>query len=166
MKEIRETLVKKLMNYNGNKPINLSELGYSKADIQKILFDTYKAPILDDDNYPIKGKYEIRKEFSEILYPILKKIDYSNVSFNHFNCSCFDFSGFIGVKINPQKVFFKRLSSAKCSGIKFVGSFNNVKIGGTDFTGSKGAKINLKKVYSTDLSHTKFGSAKVKRLGE
>ena len=139
IKLIREALVIALENYNG-KPVNLSKLGYSKSDIQRILFDTYKIPIDDEDGHPIKNKYEIRKEFSRVLYPVLKKIDYSNVSFNHFNCCCFDFSGFIGVKINPQKIFFKRLASAECDGVRFVGSFKNVDITRTDFKGSIGKK--------------------------
>ena len=158
IKSIRTALVSELIEYDG-KPIDLSSLGYSKSEIQKILFDTYNTTIYDDLNED-KPYEEVRKEFAKELYPILKKIDFHNVSFKHFNCTRFDFSGFTGIKLNPQSVFFKRLSFATCNGVRFVGSFKNSFIEGANFAGSKGARINPQKIYWKSLIDTKCDSVK------
>ena len=95
---------------------------------------------------------------------LLKKINFSNVSFANVDIRGLNFIRYKGVKINPQTVFGKDLSGCIFLGVEFIGPFDGVKLvqhdfkrsKGTDFTGSKGAKINPQTVYKKDLSGCKF----------
>ena len=94
------------------------------------------------------------KVYKEIAIPkrLLKKIDFSNVSFDNV-CICgFDFTRCIGVKIDPQTVFEKDLSGCTLSGVEFIGEFDGANISKTNFTGSKGARIDSQTVYYDDFS--------------
>ena len=98
------------------------------------------------------------KVYKEIAIPerLFRKIDFSNVSFDNV-CICgFDFTGFIGVKIDPQTVYDKDFSFCVLSGVLFDGSFDGVNLSKTNFTGSRGARINPQTIPKKDLSKCKF----------
>lgn len=87
---------------------------------------------------------------------LLKKIDFSNVSFDNVDIRGIDFSEYKGVKINPQTVFEKDLGRCKFSGVEFIGPFDGAIIEETNFTGSKGARINPQTLYSRDFKKCKL----------
>ena len=98
------------------------------------------------------------KVYKEIAIPkrLLKKIDFSNVSFDNVYICGLDFTRCIGVKIDPQTVYDKDFSFCVLSGVGFDGSFDGANISKTNFTGSKGAKINPQTIYNKNLSECKF----------
>ncbi len=87
---------------------------------------------------------------------LLKKIDFSNISFDNVDIRGMDFTELKGVKINPQTVYAQNLSRCKFSGVEFIGPFDGIYLYETDFTGSKGAKINPQRVFEKDLSYCIF----------
>ncbi len=91
----------------------------------------------------------------------MKKIDFSNVSFDNVDIRGMDFTELKGVKINPQTVYDQNLSRCKFSGVEFIGPFDGVHLYETNFTGSKGAKVDLQTVYYDDLSICNLTDAEV-----
>lgn len=133
IKVLRQRLIKELENIKEGEHILLTE--YDPEVLELILFcDNINYRLLVDE-YGRK-KY-ILKKFALPL-KALKKIDFSNVSFDLFDASGYDFSNLYNVKIHPANM---DLSNAKLKGVEFIGSFYNTKITGADFTGSKNAYI-------------------------
>lgn len=84
------------------------------------------------------------KQYKRFVLPkyILNKIDFSNVSFDLFDCENYDFSNLYGIELNPQTIYDKNLTNTKLANVKFIGSFDDATITGADFTGSINAIIN------------------------
>ena len=72
---------------------------------------------------------------------IAKKIDMIGVSFDEFYASGFDFSGFKGVEIDPNKLYEKQFLSTNFAGVTFTEEFDNCSFEEVSFAGSKGAVI-------------------------
>ena len=102
---------------------------------------------------------------------VLKKIDFSEVSFDNFYISdksiessgAFikkynDFSEFYGVKINPQKLYRDSLLYCKFRGVEFTAPFEGADFMYADFTGSKNAIIDLEKYRLCRLENCVFNS--------
>lgn len=132
---LREILIEELKSYPGE-PIKLT---YDEKFLRTLLFN-------NDSYYGTK--------FAPGLEEVLKKINFSNVNFYMFTAEDFDFSPYIGIKLNPQTIYNKDLKNSICKGVEFIDSFDNVRIAGTNFTGSKGAKINPQTIYGPNLSNT------------
>ena len=110
------------------------------------------------------GKSKRLKTFA-LPYDVLKKIDFSDVSFadfsiykrssselsNEFITSIIDFSELYGVKINPQTIYKNDLRYGVFNGVEFTGSFECCRINGANFSGSKNAIINPQ-----DIVHQKY----------
>ena len=144
IKEIRKVLVDELKDYVGE-PVFLD---IDSKILSKILFDTYK----DDDDIEYK-------KFSEEISSVIKKIDFSNVSFDNFYASKATFIGFKGVKINPQTVAYKDLSYSTFHNVTFIGTFDGVNIAYTNFNGSKGVVINPQTIHNKDMHSATLSSA-------
>ena len=144
--EIRTILFEKLATYEGE-PIKLD---LDEDILKRILFDYYE----DFDYYSFAREYYFNVKTRDLF----KKIDYSNVSFDKFDCYSdnFSFEGFKGVKINPQKLAQLSFKNAKFYGVEFIGSFDGVDISRADFTGSIGAIINPPTVNNKSLYNTKL----------
>jgi len=54
-----------------------------------------------------------------------------------------NFSGSVGVMINPQKLYSFEMGECIFKDVEFIGPFDNTTINGANFTGSKGAVIDL-----------------------
>lgn len=63
------------------------------------------------------------------------------VSFDEFYASGFDFSGFKGVEIDPNKLYEKQFLSTNFAGVTFTEEFDNCSFEEVSFAGSKGAVI-------------------------
>lgn len=137
----REVLLELLSEVELEEPI---QLPLEPEEIKELLFEK------NEDHYII----------SELLKPILNKIDFSNVSFDNVAVNGIDFSGLKGVKINPQTIYNKDLSKTICHGVEFVYNdnsinqydyFKEVNINFTNFKGSKNAKINPQTIKNNNL---------------
>lgn len=131
IEQLRRILFEELKNIDSSVPIKLP---YDKDLLHQLIFENGR--IFDK-------------------YPILDKIDFSEVDFSGIDISNFDFTGLHGVKINPQTIKNKDLVSTICNGVEFIGPFDGVRIKKTDFTGSKGAVINPRKIFA-DFYGVKF----------
>lgn len=132
IRKLRKILVEELSKYEGE-PILLT---LDEKLLKKILFEGH--------------------EFASGIESILPKIDFSNISFDGYNCHSKDFSKLTGVKINPQKAYEKNLSCSFYRNVEFIGKFNGVKIMGSMFSGSKGAVINPQTIPDKNLSFCEF----------
>ena len=83
----------------------------------------------------------------------MSKINYSNVKFDGFKANNYDFLLYIGIKLDPQVIYEKRLSNSICKGVEFIGTFDNE---GANFAGSKGAKINPQTIWNKDMENCVF----------
>ena len=102
------------------------------------------------------------KVYKEIAIPkrLLKKIDYSNISFDNVCIRGLNFTGYMGVKIDPQKVYKQDLRGCTFSGVEFDGSFDYTYMYDTNFAGSKGVRIDPQRVYKKDLRGCTFFGVK------
>lgn len=125
--------------------LTLSSLKYQEY-IEDILFD------YDDE---LKCKH-----FSKEVKPYLRRMNFTGIDFTNFYCKNFNFMGLKGVKINPQTIYAKDLTKAKCKGVLFTGPFDDVCVVRTSFKGSKGARINPQTVKDKDLRKTKCADVK------
>ena len=133
IEELRKILFEELKNVDPSKPIKLP---YDNDLLNQLLFE----------NGRIYDKY-----------PILDRIDFSDIDFSGIDITNFDFTGLYGVKINPQTIKNKDLSNTILKGVEFIGPFDYVQLKNTDFTGSKGAVI--KPAYSLrNLRGNKFAN--------
>jgi len=146
IKEVRSVLLKELEKHKG-KPVTLN---LDDWVLKEILFDSCTD----------KNGYFFAREFLENnkTIELLKKIDFSNVSFDGFIFEKyrFDFNGFQGIKINPQTLGEKTLNGSKVAGIEFTGSFDEINIVNVNFEGSVGAVINPQTIKSKCLYNTKL----------
>ncbi len=132
IKKLRKILVEEFSKYEGE-PVLLT---MDKKLLNKIFFYDH--------------------EFANEIIPILPKIDFSNISFDGYNCYSKDFSKFTGVKINPQKSYEKNLGNSIYRNVEFIGSFDGVKIMGSIFGGSKGAVINPQTIPDKNLAFGEY----------
>lgn len=122
MKRIREYLTSKLEKYEGE-PIKLDV-----DNLEKVLF----CESTNGKRFAIDRK-------------IARKIDMSDVCFDGMNVCGFNFTGFKGVKINPNRVYERKFSDTNLAGVEFTEEFNNCSLNDVSFAGSKGALINPSK---------------------
>lgn len=122
IKRIREYLTSKLEKYEGE-PIKLDV-----DNLEKVLF--YEST--NGKRFAIDRK-------------IARKIDMSDVCFDGMNVCGFNFTGFKGVKINPNRVYERKFSDTNLAGVEFTEEFNNCSLNDVSFAGSKGAFINPRK---------------------
>ena len=132
--ELRKRLIERLKELEEGSHIKLD---YDPRLLEMVLF---KKTISG------KGQY---KQFA-LPKEALEKIDFSNVNFDDFYATNFDFTGLHGIKLNPQTIYDKNLNCSILNGVTFIGPFDNVSIQCTDFTGSTGAYINPTKLYFKD----------------
>ena len=136
------------INHDGLYSDGLDDLECGYIDIEDILFD---------DNFN-KGyrTFALPKE-------VLEKIDFLNISFEHFKAHDFDFTGLHNVKLNPQETYLRDLSGAKLNGTTITGPFTSVNILHTDLTGAIVAdkeeykKILLRQKLLSELSKVEPG---------
>lgn len=115
VKLIRVGLKQELENYEGKpKKFNIqSELA------EEILFD------ID----------EIGMKTFAFPLELMKKVNFEGISFDGFLAIGFDFTGFKGISIDPQKVFDKNLSYANLNGVTIINTFDDVLLVGTQSEG-------------------------------
>lgn len=130
IRKLRLHLVEELKEYKG-KPVKLD----LPIDVlEEILFDHHKGK--NDDNWK-----DFALELNNDYLPcdILRKIDFTGVSFKDFRCIGLG-PGYTGIVINPQEVYRKNLSRAKLDGIIFEldeRGFNDVHFFETNFKGAR-----------------------------
>ncbi len=66
---------------------------------------------------------------------LMKKINFEGISFDDFFAYGFDFSGFKGVSIDPQKVYDKNLSFSNLNGVRVINTFDDVNLEGINSDG-------------------------------
>ena len=128
---IREGLKQELENYEGE----AKRLNVRSEVSEKILFDI--------DEFGMKT----------FAFPVelMKKINFDGISFDNFFAYGFDFAGFKGIVIDPQKVFDKDLSYANLNGVTIINTFDDVKLDGVQSEGMiyKTWEIRAKKLAKT-----------------
>lgn len=115
IKHIREGLLVELNKINGEPRI----INLRSEFVEELLFNT--------DEFGMKT----------FAFPIelMKKVDFTGISFDDFFAFGFDFTGFKGISLDPQKVFDKDLSFANLNGVTIINTFDDVKYEGTNFEG-------------------------------
>lgn len=143
--ELRKVLVEKLANYEG-RPVKLD---LDNDILEELLFDHHYGKQ--------EGHYkDFAEEFNNdyLPYDILRKIDFTGVSFKDFRCYQIG-DGYTGITINPQEVYKKDLSSAKLGGVFLEldeRGFKGVHIFSTSFKGAKMKDGSLITISPQDLS--------------
>lgn len=66
---------------------------------------------------------------------LMKKVNFEGISFDGFLAIGFDFTGFKGISLDPQKVFDKNLSYANLNGVTIINTFDDVKLDGVQSEG-------------------------------
>lgn len=66
---------------------------------------------------------------------LMKKINFEGISFENFFAYGFDFTGFKGISLDPQKVFGKDLSFANLNGVTIINTFDDVLLEGVQSEG-------------------------------
>lgn len=66
---------------------------------------------------------------------LMKKINFEGISFDGFFAYGFDFSGFKGISIDPQKVYDKNLSFSNLNGVRVINTFDDVNLEGINSDG-------------------------------
>lgn len=144
--KIRKEMEIELKKYKG-KPIRFD---IEPKILEQIVFEYAE----DDDNMFYKS-FAFPEE-------IAKKIDYTGLSFDDFNAGYMDFSGFVGVSLNPQTIFNKDLYCTVLNGVHFNNpNFFQVDISGAEFGGSTGAIIDPQVVRNLSLACTYLEDATV-----
>jgi len=138
IEKLRKILINELKKYKGDE---LIKLPFEEKLLSNLLFS--------------KGHFAQSLEF------LLEIIDFSNVNFQGFVASNYNFSDLNGVKINPQTIRNKDLTGAICNKVEFIGPFDNVNVFKTNFEGSKGAKINPQTVFAKNLSFAKLSDVQI-----
>jgi len=144
IKYLRSTIIENLKEYEGEPVL----LDLDPEILNEIIFDYRK--YLDGT---------ISKVFAVEISDYVRKIDFSNISFDGVSVWGWDFSKYKNVKINPQTIFEKNLSYCHLEGVTFTGPFTAVNINHTDFTGSTGAVINPQTIENKNLSSCTFCDA-------
>ena len=65
----------------------------------------------------------------------MKKVNFEGISFDGFLAYGFDFTGFKGIALDPQKVYDKDLSYANLNGVTIINTFDDVKLDGVQSEG-------------------------------
>lgn len=121
---IRKYLVNSLEKYQG----------------EPILFDDFPEGLLEEVLFsPVLKRSKKYLNFA-IPQSVAKKIDMSNVSFDNFLCENYDFSGYTGIKIDPERSI-SDFKGASFNGVTFLNPIKNRTIELIDFRGSVGASI-------------------------
>lgn len=146
IKELRKILEKELSLYRGSKKIKLN---IDASILDKILFSK---------QYDKNRK--LYKTFAINFFKI-KKLDFSDISFDNVNIEGMNFCDSKGIKINPQTIYNKSMYATDLNNVEFIGPFDDVEIYRADFGGSKGAKINPqtiqdKLMWGTKLADVEF----------
>lgn len=66
---------------------------------------------------------------------LMKKVNFEGISFDGFLAYAFDFTGFKGISLDPQKVYNKELSYANLNGVTIINTFDDVKLDGVQSEG-------------------------------
>lgn len=66
---------------------------------------------------------------------LMKKVNFEGISFDGFFAYGFDFTGFKGVSIDPQKVYDKNLSYSNLNGVRVINTFDDVNLEGINTEG-------------------------------
>lgn len=84
-------------------------------------------------------------------FELMKKVDFEGISFDGFLACGFDFTGFKGISLDPQKVYDKDLSYANLNGVTIINTFDDVKLDGVQSEGMiyKTFEIRAKKYAKT-----------------
>lgn len=139
IKELRKILEKELSLYRGSKKIKLN---IDASILDKILFSK---------QYDKNRK--LYKTFAINFFKI-KKLDFSDISFDNVNIEGMNFCDSKGIKINPQTIYNKSMYATDLNNVEFIGPFDDVKIAYADFRRSKGAIIDPQIVFEKDLRLT------------
>ena len=131
-----------------SKKLNIQDYKrYASCDkfIYEILFDYY-------DDY---------KEFA-LPVDILEKIDFTDINFEGFKASGYDFSKLHNVNIDVEKVYNKDLSNSNLSGVNLFGDFSKVDLANADISSaileeSKLKLILIRKKLMDELSRLEDG---------
>ena len=137
MLKLRTKLEELLKNYNGEEKIKITydldaireiifERYFYKKVAQNLLYDGYSLDYLDE--------YYVFAYESELM----KKIDFTGISFDKFMANNIDFTGFYGVELNPETLYEQEIIYCKLNGVKIIGSLDRCKCSNSDFTGSIG----------------------------
>lgn len=153
--DLRTILTERLQAYKGDKHINLN---IEPVLLEQIIFEEkiskliFLEKLFQGYTKTAAISYAKYKAFA-IDFDLLKKIDFTGVSFKEVDITGRDFTGSKGVKIEPIYTFVGALTGATLTDTEITGSLDGCFINGTNFEGSKGAKINPQKVPGRDLSY-------------
>ena len=112
---IRAGLKQELENYVGNS----AKIKLNNKTVEEILFNVD----------------EIGMKTFAFPIELMKKINFEGISFDNFFAFGFDFTGFKGVSLDPQKVFDKDLSYANLNGVTIINTFDDVKLDNVQIDG-------------------------------
>ncbi len=133
--EIQKQLLLRLQSYEEEKPLKLE---FSLEEFRTILFDVADPSllILPDD--------------------LASKIDFTGFDWALKDVSNRDFSKYVGVKIDPQTVYLKKLTNSNFAGVIFKGSFEYCHVNKSKFKGSINTVINPQKILYKNLTNCDF----------
>ena len=128
---IRAGLKQELENYVGNS----AKIKLNNKTVEEILFNVD----------------EIGMKTFAFPIELMKKINFEGISFDNFFAFGFDFTGFKGISIDPQKVFDKNLSYANLNGVTIINTFDDVKLDNVQIDGMlyKTWELKAKKLVKT-----------------
>ena len=115
--------------------INLIRIGV-KQELEKADKDILKFNVESDIIEAILFNVD-ENGMKTFAFPVelMRKINFDGISFDNFFAYGFDFSGFKGITLDPQKVFDKDLSYANLNGVTIVNTFDDVELVGTQSEG-------------------------------
>lgn len=124
------------------------------------IYNSVKNEILENKDKiskHIKLRLDIIKEILPLILKdkdsnIIKYLDFSDVSFDKIDVREVDFTGSIGVNLDPQKVYKKSLYKTKLGNIDFKGkSFDGVNVQFADFTNTENVNLDPQTVKGKSL---------------
>ena len=115
IEEIRKVFKHELESYEGEP----RKLNVQSEIAEKILFNV-------DENG--------MKTFAFPL-ELMKKVNFEGISFNGFFAYGFNFTGFKGISLDPQKVYDRDLSYANLNGVTIINTFDDVTLDGVESEG-------------------------------
>lgn len=135
--KLRTKLEELLKNYNGEEKIKIT---YDLDVIREIIFKSncYRE---SSENLIYNG-FSI--DYIDKCYnfafdiELMKKIDFTGISFAKFMANNIDFTGFYGVALNSETLYKQEIICCKLNGVKIIGSLDRCKCSNADFTGSIG----------------------------
>lgn len=139
IRKLRDKLEELLKNYHGEEKIKIT---YDLDAIHEIIFNG-----VVDWEYFNKHKMllESLDMLDKIVYynfafniELMKKLDFTGISFDTFRANNIDFTGFDGVSLNPETLYKQEIICSKLNGVKIIGSLEECTCYHADFTGSTG----------------------------